>query len=508
MILTPKQMTAAEQYAVKCGISLGRLMDNAGYELGRFIRKTAMERLTKGELSSKKIVILCGRGNNGGDGFVCANHLCADGFDVTVCLVCGKPKTELAINAFSKLSQSVKVVENDFSTAFEGCSVIVDAVFGTGFHGELPENITEIFNLADKYSGLKIACDMPSGVNCLTGETSFGTMKFDFTVTFHAEKIGCLMKPAKSYCGDMVTVDIEIPKESEKYSEYEIIKVNGDFPFRNLPKRPENGHKGTFGKLLCLCGSDNYRGAAALSATAAMRTGVGLVELFSSEKVISGMWGLSPEIIYTPCDFSTPYRTAMAVVEKARKASAILIGCGITKSLSNLKMIEAIIKNVEIPVIIDADGINSLSLNINVLSGAKAKIVLTPHPAELARLCRVSLSDAAAGRLDFAVKLSKEFNTVVMAKGAGTFIADSDTDKVYFADFGNTALSKGGSGDMLAGITGSLIAQGVSPAEACAAASILLGVTSEKLSESASQRGIVASDILSALPCVMKELSI
>ena len=198
----------------------------------------------------------------------------------------------------------------------------------------------------------------------------------------------------------------------------------------------------------------------------------------------------------------------MAVVEKARKASAILIGCGITKSLSNLKMIEAIIKNVEIPVIIDADGINSLSLNINVLSGAKAKIVLTPHPAELARLCRVSLSDAAAGRLDFAVKLSKEFNTVVMAKGAGTFIADSDTDKVYFADFGNTALSKGGSGDMLAGITGSLIAQGVSPAEACAAASILLGVTSEKLSESASQRGIVASDILSALPCVMKELSI
>ena len=505
MILTPKQMTAAEQYAVACGTSLAKLMDNAGETLARFTAKTARKALMSGEIKNSRVAIFCGQGNNGGDGFVCANILAADGFEVMVLLICGEPKSELAKNAFDKLSDKVKIVTGDFSNALDTCAIVIDAVFGTGFHGELAENVKEIFAKASLRE-LKIACDMPSGVNCLSGEVSGGTMKFEHTVTFHAEKIGCLLKPAKDYCGCIHTVDIGISKEQQNYAEYEIIKTDSRLPAEVLPERIQTGHKGTFGKLICVCGSDNYPGAAALCTSAAMRTGVGLVELISTPNVIGGMWGISPEIIYTACDFNNPENLAQTIISRLEKAQAAVIGCGIGVNENNFNMISEIIKTVEKPVIIDADGINSLCLNINVLADKKAKLILTPHPAELARLCGVSTYEAVKNRLELAVRLAKKYNVIVAAKGADSFITDGRS--VYLVCCGNTALSKGGSGDMLAGITGSFAAQGAELLKCAAAAGIVLGKTAQKLSETRSQRGIIASDILSALPYILQELSV
>lgn len=500
MILTPEQMAAAERYAAERGTSLAKLMDNAGFELSREIRKIAFEKM------KKSVLILCGRGNNGGDGFVCANRLLEDGLDVTVALVCGEPKAQLAKYAFSKLSPQIKVVCGNFTSEAEKADIIVDAVFGTGFRGELPESVSEVFRTADRTDSIKIACDIPSGVNCLTGEVSAGTMTFDKTVTFHAVKIGSVMKPAKAFCGEITVSKIGIPENVSEYCKYEIEAADLTFPEKVLPKRRADGHKGTFGKLLMVCGSKQYRGAAVLSASAAIRSGAGLVEVFSEKEVIDGMFGLVPEAVYTETELDRPEKAAEIILEKSKKASAILIGCGIGDTEENARLVERLAKEAEVPLIIDADGINSISRNIDVLSDAKAQIILTPHPAELSRICGVSVKEAVENRLGLAVDTALKYGAVVMAKGAGTFITDGK--KVIFADFGNTALSKGGSGDILAGITASFIAQGASPLNGGAAASAVLGATAEMLCETASERGIVGSDVISALPYAFKKLNI
>ena len=255
-----------------------------------------------------------------------------------------------------------------------------------------------------------------------------------------------------------------------------------------------------------VCGSKQYRGAAVLSTSAAIRSGAGLVEVFSEKEVIDGMFGLVPEAIYTEIELSAPEKTAEIILEKSKKASAILIGCGMGDTEENTMLVEKLVKESEVPIIIDADGINSISRNIDVLSDAKAQVILTPHPAELSRICGVSVKEAVENRLGLAVDSALKYGAVVMAKGAGTFITDGR--KVMLANFGNTALSKGGSGDILAGITASFIAQGAIPLNGATAASIVLGATAEMLSETASERGIVGSDIISALPYAFKKLNI
>lgn len=500
MILTPRQMAQAEKFSENNGVSLAQLMSNAGYALSREVKKAAYR------LMKKNVLILCGKGNNGGDGFVCANHLLSDGLCVSVALVCSEPETDLAVNAFDALEKDVKIIKNDLDEAIGQADIIIDAVFGTGFRGELPEDIRGIFDLVNRSEALKIACDMPSGVNSLTGQTAFGTIRCDLTVTFHAIKIGCLSKPAVNFCGKISVCDIKISQEQENYCDYKIIEADEDHIKKALPKRDICGHKGSFGKLLAVCGSESYKGAAVLSVGSALRSGVGLVELFGVRSVCEAVLNSYPEAICTNTASEAPEAAAEAILEKSKKATAILIGCGISDSENSRILVEKIIENSEIPVIIDADGINSVSKNINVLSNAKAPIILTPHPAELARLCKAELPEVLSDRLGYAVNLAKRFNVTVMAKGAGTFITDGK--QVVFSNTGNTALSKGGSGDILAGMTASFIAQGADSVGAAAAASFLLGKTAEILAETVSERGIIGSDIISTLPYAFKKYGV
>lgn len=502
MILTPKQMTEAEKYAVEQGISLWELMQNAGAGLAEAVKNYAYSNM------KKNVLILCGKGNNGGDGFVCAKLLSESGMDVTVFNICGEPKSDLGTKAFKQLNEKISVIYDSalLENEIEKADIIIDAVFGTGFKGELTESVKEIFRLVNNSGAYKIACDIPSGINCLNGDVSEETVLFDETVTFHALKIGCMFKKAAKHCGKITVTDIKIPQNEEKYCDYFISEATSDFPAQILPERDPSGHKGTFGKLLCVCGSSQYKGAAALSVGAALRSGVGMVELFCEKEISNSLFSTLPEAIYTEIDKAKPEIAAEKILEKSQKASAILIGCGLSSCENSRILVEKIIEESRIPVILDADGINSISSNINVLLNAKAAVILTPHPGELARICGVSTKEISNDRLGFAVKAAKELGVVIMAKGAGTFVTDGK--KVIFANCGNTALSKGGSGDILAGITGGFIAQGADFTDSCAAASIVLGKAAEFLAEGASQRCIIGSDILSALPYVFKKLGI
>ncbi len=493
MILTPEAMRNAEKYAVDCGISLWELMCNAGYELSKIIRKKAFDNMVK------NVVILCGKGNNGGDGYVCANHLVCDGMKVSVINVLGEPESELGIKAFSQLDKRVQVADE---SVICDADIIVDAVFGTGFKGDLPENVIEIFNLCENSNAYRIACDCPSGVDCLTGKVSKGAFHFDETVTFHCEKIGCLLKPSVEYCGEITVCDIGIPYDLEKYGDIEIIRLDDDFPAEIMPERACDGHKGTFGKANLICGSKEYRGAAMLSVTSALRSGVGLVELFSDKEICDVMFSQAPEAIYSEISKNDIDADLLKILSK--KSTATLIGCGLGNC--DKRLVEEVILKSKSPVIVDADGINLICENINVVLNAKEKVILTPHPAELSRICRVSVEEILGNRLFYALKAANELKCIVVSKGADTYITDGKT--VYLNNTGNTALSKGGSGDILAGLICGIVAQGVNPLEACACGCYISGKTAEILSESYSERGIIGSDIISTFPYVFKILDI
>lgn len=504
--ITPQQMRACEQYAVQHGVSLAELMDCAGYRLAQMVKALAYRRMTR------KILVLCGNGNNGGDGFVCALALHQlFGIPARVLLVCGEPKTELAQNAFSSLRKFLTkrkekeifdTKQDDGKALLAETDILVDAVFGTGFHGDLPDPIREIFRIANATNAIKIACDLPSGVNALTGEVASETLACAQTLTFHAVKTGLLLPPARDLCGKIHVAEIGIPADAIPAQE-RIQTITPAFAATLLPSRPANGHKGTFGTAVLICGSERYAGAAVMSASAAMHAGCGLVKLFTTPRAAAAVRAAVPEVIVQdfPCD-ENGFLTEAAlpeILQEAKTANAVLAGCGLGVTDFNQKLTEALLQFHKKPIILDADSINQLALNIDVLNStmSDSEIILTPHPMELMRLMGWAKTRLAE-RLSAAQELVRKYSALTLfAKGAGSFLVNRSA--LRLSVFGDTALSKGGSGDLLAGLIVSLCAQGVAPADACTLASVLSGCTAERLSSQGNARAVTATQVIAHL---------
>ncbi|MCD8327806.1 MAG: NAD(P)H-hydrate dehydratase [Ruminococcus sp.] len=496
-IITKGQMIQAEQGSVLHGVSLSQLMDNAGFSLFTAIKNYAYKNMIS------DCLLIVGSGNNGGDGLVCANLLLSAGITPTILLV-SDVKTELAKNALSSLNPEIEVLscENaDFEKIIQSAKIIVDCVFGTGFHGELRDDVRQVFASVEASDAYKIACDLPSGVNCENGFAASGTVKFDKTVTFHAAKLGCLISPAREICGEIEAFDICIPPAADL--SLPIKEMNDDLAKEFLPKRPDNAHKGTFGKACLLVGSNKYIGAAILSATACLRSGVGLVNVMSVESVVNAIAPSIPEAIFTPLvgtDGVIAKENAELILKEAEKADALLIGCGIQKTPETVELVKRVVEGYKGTIILDADGINSICENIDVLRSTEANVILTPHPAELSRLIGQSTAETLENRIASVISFCDKYGVTMISKSRESFVYSSN--EAYLVSKGNSALSKGGSGDMLAGICTSLIAQGVEPPKALALSSYILGECAESLSKDKSKRGIIARDILNALPGV------
>lgn len=498
-ILTAEQMRYCEKRSDELGVSLAQLMDNAGEALGRAVLQKCMEK------NLHSCVILAGKGNNGGDGFVAANFLAFSGVEVTVLLCCGEPSTELAKNAFDKLDKSVKIAA-DLAAALDGCEVIVDCVFGTGFKGALSDELAGIFSAANSCDALRIACDVPSGCDAVNGKADKNSFSADLTVTFHRKKLGMGMSPAKYFCGEVSVADIGIPKECDSETDLNITACDGQYIKGVLPSRVPYGHKGTFGRLLAVCGSDTYVGAAGLSVLGAMRMGVGLCELCTTHRVITSLSSTILECIYTQLGKDDKgfflESNSDIIIEKSGSCSCLLVGCGMGHTKQTEKLVARIVEGSQCPVVIDADGINSLAPNIDVLQKKRSDVILTPHPKELSRLCGYSLEQVLDDPLGCARKLAEKYDVTVLAKSSESIAVTPDG--CVLVDSGNTALSKGGSGDILAGMTASLVAQGCTGKDACAAASWILGKTAELLCHDASPRSVLPTDILAAIPRSVK----
>ena len=496
-ILTPYQMRQAEAAAEKQGTSLWDLMLNAGNQLAGIVFVRAKQ------LKAKSVLILCGKGNNGGDGYVCAAKLAAAeiGLEVAVCKLAGEPKTDLAKKAL-ELAEKDKSIDiySELSEKPIRADIIVDCVFGTGFHGELDKPRRREFQMISGVKAYKIACDLPSGVDSLRGTAAEGTCSFDETVTFHAPKLGMVMKPARALCGKVTVCDIGIPGNDTENSEDRtfIREAEADDLHKLMPIRPEHSHKGTFGKLLIIAGSENYIGAAAICSRAALKTGCGIVNLAAPMSVIQAIAGNTPECVYTPLprgDDGCIGKGALPILAELIKThDAVVVGCGLGQGEGTKKLVKGLIKKSEKPLVIDADGINLLAKNIDVLREKNCEMILTPHIGELGRLAGISFREAQASRYDICRWLTDSYGITLHSKDSTTLTFSGA--EAWVTNFGCSALAKGGSGDMLTGIIGSMLAQGKSSAEACMLGSYIMGRTAEMLCEGCSPAAISATDII------------
>ncbi|MBQ7726295.1 MAG: NAD(P)H-hydrate dehydratase [Clostridia bacterium] len=481
-ILSQAQIKAAEENAVNSGISsFQELMARAG-------GAAAEQIMLATDISGKRVTVICGKGNNGGDGYVIAEKLAEHGAQVTVYAPLGEPATEQARYYAERLHLCRKSERLDLS----GQDIVVDALFGIGLTRDVTGRAAEVIQTVNASSVLTVSVDVPSGIDADSGSVCGCAIKADLTVTFIALKPGLLLPPASDFCGKTVVASIGVPITEALYETVE--------PPR-FEKRAHNSHKGTFGTALLFCGSYGMAGAAILAAKAALRSGAGIVKAVLCDSVYAPFTASVPEAVCLPVP-ATPEGTLsaehLAFPAVLEKASAVLFGCGCRQNDAVASLLQDILKNAKVPVVIDADGINILSSRIEWIRTCKVPLLLTPHPGEMARLCASSVSEIEADRVGYASRFAVRHGCMVILKGANTVVATPE-GRVFFNLTGNPGMAKGGSGDVLAGILVSLLAQGVSPEEAAKAAVFLHGEAGDRACAKHGERGLLASDLVEEL---------
>ncbi len=479
-ILTKDLIKQSEERSVKSGaFSYKELMYIAG-------KSVAEEILKRYSVEDKKIAVICGTGNNGGDGAVIAQILWGSGADVEVITPFGRPTSQNALYYYDNLSEIKKA-----SKITKDYDIIVDALFGFGYTPKESNEVRSTFEKINNSSAVKISVDIPSGVECDTGKIFKTAVKADLTVTFIAHK-PCFVLPAGSdYCGEVVVADIGVKPLDFAYQTIDTPK---------LRERNHNSHKGTYGTALLICGSNGLAGAAMLSAKAALRSGLGIVKVMLPKSIYAPFTSFLPEAVCIPTDEAdeTLKFDPLLLFSNINNCSAVLIGCGSGKSKEIDQTLDYLIENCAKPIVIDADGINSLASRIELLKKHKAPIILTPHPGEMARLMNSTVLEIESDRIGYSKRLANEYNCTVVLKGSNTIVASSTGD-ISFCLLGNSGMATGGSGDVLAGVIVSLLSQGYSPEDSARYGVFLHSLAGDKAAEKRSRHALLPTDIIEEL---------
>ena len=480
-VLTRTLIEESEKNAVDNGaFSFRELMKIAGSKAAEII-------LSALPCRDKKITVICGNGNNGGDGFVVANILKSHGANVKVMTPLGAPLTENAKFYYDKLEPSVFCENLPLDS-----DIVIDALFGIGLSRPLGAELCELLEKVNALECKRIAIDIPSGVECDSGKVLGTAFQADITVTFIALKPCFVLPDGSDFCGEVTVADIGVAPVK---SAYDTIKA----PV--FKKRRHNSHKGNFGTALIIAGSYGMAGAAILASKAALRSGLGIAKCVVCDGIYQGFTAALPEAVCIPvpmtdCGSISP--DAVDITALTKKCTALLFGPGISKCRYTEEILFGIIKNNTLPAVIDADGINLLSDNIELLCECKAPVILTPHPAEMARLCAASVEEVETNRIEIARNFAKKYNCILVLKGANTIVA-SPEGEISFNLTGNPGMSTGGSGDVLAGIIVSLLAQGFSPIDAAKYGVFLHGKAGDEAAAKHGERGMLPSDIIEEL---------
>jgi hydroxyethylthiazole kinase-like uncharacterized protein yjeF len=469
------------------GVDTVTLMGRAGKALAREALK----------LNKKKITVVCGGGNNGGDGLACAGIL-ADFLETDVFLT-GEVKSQAAKYYLEQLQKTKVKIYKDFENDFSRYDIIIDAILGTGLKKEVRNGLKEIIRAINESGAFVISADIPSGLNSDNGLVEGFCVKADLTVTFAGYKPGQFLNQGPDYCGRIILDDIgaAIPE--------------GDYVFVpdkiKLPERKKSSHKGDFANIKIIAGSANMCGAAYLglsAANAALTSGAGLVTLAAPESIkCAYMPRVTESMLFFLSDFDGKVLFKKDEIDNLlQKADVLIIGMGLGKSAEITKIIDYVLKNYSLTVIIDADGINSLYLES--LKDTKCRVILTPHIGEFARLINVSTDEVRRDSIQLAKRFSADFGVITVLKSNATVITDGI--KVLVNITGTPAQAKGGSGDCLAGCMGAL-QKVLPPLDACFAACFICGLAAQKAESLKGSYSVLASDIIENIPGVIKELT-
>jgi len=509
-VITVHTMQEIDKQAIKeYGIPGLQLMENAG-------RCCAEEIVAEFGLTGHS-VIMAGRGNNGGDGFVVARLLSQKGWSVKVVTLVEREQINgnVAVN-LARLPGSVvsyctregQLSALHMEEIFQA-DVIVDAVIGTGLNSKVSGVYLEAIDLINASGRPVVSVDIPSGVHGTNGRVLGDAVRASMTVTFAFAKLGHVLYPGAEHTGRLIVVDIGIPRElMESAVGYDFLDEAAVRPM--LHSRGRQAHKGTFGHCLIIAGSTGKSGAAALSANSAVRAGSGMVTLAAAEKIHNILEIKTTEAMTVPLPFSgngfLTNASFPAIEELLPGKDAVAIGPGLGRSPGTYTLVQKLVETITLPLVIDADGLNALAEDITVLKRKKSKqVILTPHPGEMSRLLGTSIPDVEAIRISVAQEFATKYSLFLILKGARTIIA-SPAGAVAINGSGNPGMATGGMGDVLTGIIVSLLGQGYAAWDACRLGVFLHGFAADMVAEEKGENGMNASDVLEKLPYAYNKL--
>ncbi|MDP3501537.1 MAG: NAD(P)H-hydrate dehydratase [Myxococcales bacterium] len=496
--LTAQEMRRVDAASADHGMPGSVLMENAGAALARAALTLAGPQ--------GRFFILCGTGNNGGDGVVAARHLASAGRMVFIELLgdVGSLQGDAARNARAMTASGLSFAPISEDMPIGTGDVVIDAIFGTGLN-RAPEGVfvDAIGRISVwRAAGAKVvAADVPSGLNSDTGVPFAPCVTADVTTAFGFLKVGQVIEPGASRSGAIELVDIGIPRAA-----HTVLANQGTFLLEEsdvrgrLPQRRAESHKGTFGHVLVIAGSWGKTGAAALVAKAALRSGAGLVTVATRPESLQPIMHHTPEIMGVELVNDGPLCLAdfNSILEAADGKQALVIGPGIARGDETGRLLGALLEELSIPCVLDADALNAIAANPSVLDKAKGEILLTPHPGEMARLIGKTTAEIVADRVGIARSFAAQHSVVLLLKGARTIISRHD-GAVFINPTGNAGMATGGSGDVLAGLTGALLAQGLSTEDAAVVGAWAHGASGDLAAARRGQLGLIASDLIDHL---------
>jgi ADP-dependent NAD(P)H-hydrate dehydratase / NAD(P)H-hydrate epimerase len=542
-VFSVAEMSAAERAADAAGHGYGAMMEMAGRRVAEAIHH-------RYEIEDSTVLVLVGPGNNGGDGLVAGRYLAEAGANVTFYLL--KPRDKTDENLARVRVMGLEVLLSTDDKRFRGlyhrlrsCQILIDALLGTGavrpITGQLATVLQQVRASLDERLDVQdgsqplvsiaalpgdrtaeatgdnrptiVAVDCPSGMNCDTGELDPLAIPADLTVTFAGPKRGHFLFPGASACGELIVADIGIDPRLPEVAQVPVELATVAEIRRLLPKRPADGHKGTFGTTLIAAGSIRYWGAPALSARGAFRSGTGLVTLAVPQRLRPALAGQFPEATYPPVTDTDllGVSTANLLLSSLKAYRSILVGPGLGEAGSFLNALfdglrDPVDGETAPPLVVDADGLNLLAEMANWPSRLPPQSILTPHPGEMARLIgRPRTPIEPAERIDLAREKAAEWGHVVVLKGAYTIIAAPDRPTTLMP-FANPVLAVGGSGDVLAGVIAGLLAQGIEPFAAAVLGGYLHGAAGQMAADYWGDAGLLAGELADWLPHVRRAL--
>jgi len=513
-VATAELMRKLDQRAIsEFGIPGMVLMENAARGIINTLFRSFPDLLTS------RVGVLAGRGNNGGDGLAVARYLANRGISCRVFLFAAheeiKGDAGANLGILKRMGVAVQEVLNleewEGQKALVGSSdLLLDGIFGTGLKGPVEGFFREIIESVNSLNKPVVAIDIPSGLDADSGQVLGACIQARITVTFGLAKRGLLIQPGAQAAGRVVIVDISLPApavEGERIQDYLI--EGADFPPYLPPRKPE-AHKGQFGHLFILAGSPGKTGAAALVSQAALRVGTGLITLGVPESLNSILEEKVTEVMTEPLPETREKTLGLSaqqrIYELCSRKTALAIGPGLSLNSETIRLVQQLVRKSPLPAVMDADGLSALAGKLEILRKNQKELILTPHPGEMSRLAGISIEEIQRDRFGVARGFAKEYGVILVLKGSRTLVA-SPGGEVFINPTGNPGMASGGMGDVLTGMIGGFLAQGLPALEAAKLGVYLHGLAGDYAVFLKGERGIAATDLAELTPKALNALA-